>query len=80
MPNLKMIEKVKSGEAISVHDCEREGNFYVLKEFIEDVDYCNVKDESWIWSIGKRLSDGKVLASHGTDFYMNDKFECLFLR
>lgn len=34
----------------------------------------------YIWSIGKRHSDGVILASRNGDLYQNPEFECLWLR
>lgn len=78
--NLRMAEKIKAGECIDLSAYPREGDYYVLGTFTEDVDYCNAKDETWIWSIGKRHSDGKILASHRADLYQNPAFQCLWLR
>jgi hypothetical protein len=48
--------------------------------FKEGFDYCDAKNERWIWSIGRRLSDGTVLASLTDEFYQNAEYECLWLR
>jgi len=83
MDNLRMKEKLDNGEAIDLSQCEREGNSYIIppEMFRDDgVDYCNAKTEQWIWSIGRRYSDGLILASTRTEYYQNDKFECLWLR
>jgi len=92
--NKAMERKIKSGYAIDLKDCKRldnhteggmiEGNrknpLYILDDFEEGMDYCDSSTESWIWSIGKRKSDGLILASTTSDLYQNDDFECLFLR
>lgn len=80
MNNKRMEEKLQEGEAIDLSECKREDGAYVLKEFIEDKDYCDKKAEEWIWSIGRRLSDGKILAATDGRFYQNSKYECLWLR
>ncbi len=91
MQNKAMERKIKSGNAIDLKDCERidapstsEGNhknaYYILKDFEDDMDYCDSSSESWIWSIGRRKSDGVILASTTSDLYQNPDFECLFLR
>ena len=54
--------------------------YYVLDAFAEDIDYCDAKREMWVWSIGRRKSDGVILASMDTVFYQNDAFDCLWLR
>ena len=83
MLNRKMEEKLRNGEAISLHKNEvtADGHYIIPEsQFMQDVDYCNAKTEGWIWSIGRRLSDGVILASHSTEFYLNPLFECLWLR
>lgn len=82
--NLRMQEKVRDREAIDVADYPREGNYYILggkADVLElDADYCDTKNVRWIWSIGRRKSDGVILASTGTEFYQNPDFKCLWLR
>ena len=81
MPNnIAMAARIKTGECIDVSGCEREGRFFVLTEFIADKDYADAKEERWIWSIGKRHSDGKILAAYSTVFYEHEGYECLWLR
>jgi len=81
MINRAMAEKLQRRLAIDVSKCEREGPYYVLKEDAElELDYCDAEKELWIWSIGRRLSDGKILASPGSDLYQNPAFECVWLR
>lgn len=86
-----MERKIARGDAIDIKDCERlpadgtfEGNnknpYYILKSFEDDMDYCDSTLENWIWSIGRRKSDGLILASTTADLYQNDEFDCLFLR
>lgn len=82
MANLRMQEKLRSGECLDVRE---EGEVvqpgvYRLRRFVEGVDYCDAETEEWIWSIGRRHRDGAVLASTGTMFYQDPDFECLFLR
>jgi hypothetical protein len=78
--NLAMQRKVADGEARDIGACERVGPYYLLATFMEDVDYCDLKAGVWIWSIGRRLSDGVILASPRNDLYQNGEFECLWLR
>lgn len=81
MTNLAMKRKIEKGEAIDIATCYRTGEGdYILPEFIEEKDYCDSKLESWIWSIGRNYKTGLILASTNTKFYMNNEFECLFLR
>lgn len=81
MLNQRMKEKLERGECIDVSKCRRTAESdYILEEFIPDADYCNAETEAWIWSIGKDLWTGKIYASHSNKFYLNDKYECLWLR
>ena len=75
-----MIEKVNSGEAIDLSKNETKDGFYILKQFVDGADYCDLKNETWIWSIGKNYKTGQILASTDTVFYQNPDFECLWLR
>lgn len=83
--NLAMQRKLETGNAIDVSKCQREGPYYVLTPDIwrgpdAEVDYCDAAQDKWIWSIGRRRSDGVILASCSTNFYQNPDFECLWLR
>lgn len=80
MLNRTMDKHIKDGECIDLSNARREGRYYIIEEFVEGMDYCDAKKERWIWSIGRRYSDGVVLASTDTDFYQNSLYECLFLR
>lgn len=80
MLNKAMERKLKNGEAIDLSKCQREGRYYIVRAFVDGVDYCDAETESWIWSIGRRYSDGVVLASTGSELYQNSQFHCLFLR
>jgi hypothetical protein len=92
--NLRMLEKIEAGECLDVETSGDEvepGVFElhgVAKDAAEDsagpqgwgLDFCVKSREEWVWSIGKRLSDGKVLAATDARFYQNEDFECLWLR
>jgi hypothetical protein len=80
MRNKRMEEKIQNGEALDLSSNEREGRYYVLKEVVDGMDYCDAVRECWIWSIGRRNSDGKILADTTGVFYQNPDFECLWLR
>ena len=81
MINKAMEEKIESGEAIYISDCPREGRYYRLTEIDTMADYCDAKQEAWIWSIGQRWDDPSVIhASQDTSLYQNPDYECLFLR
>jgi len=51
-----------------------------LDAFVDGADYCVGSTEQWIWSIGRRLSDGAIFAALDSRFYNNPEFHCLFLR
>jgi hypothetical protein len=84
MHNKAMAKKLKKDECLDVRKIgtpvEGDPKVFELREFQEDVDYCDAQTESWIWSIGKRKSDGKIFASLDGRFYLNPQFECLWLR
>ncbi len=46
----------------------------------DDMDYSDAKTESWIWSIGRHVDSGQILASTDARFYQNGEYECLWLR
>jgi hypothetical protein len=81
MHNKAMERKVLTGECldISKHRNADEG-VYVLPEFIDGKDYADCEREAWIWSIGRELATGKIVASTDTRYYQHPEFECLFLR
>lgn len=80
--NLRMREKLNKGEAVDVSVYPTYGGAFVLPAgiFKEGLDYCDAKNEKWIWSIGRRLCDGVILASYSDEFYRNNNFECIWLR
>ena len=81
MQNLRMKEKIERREAIDVSRCDRtEDGHYILPHVVEGIDYCDAQSETWIWSIGRCVKTGQILASTSSEFYTNPDFECLFLR
>jgi hypothetical protein len=82
MRNQGMARKLADREAVDVSKCERDENGdYVMKSApVFGMDYCDAADEAWIWSIGKRKTDGTILASRTTRFYQHPDFECLWAR
>lgn len=82
MKNLRMCEKLNLGECIDVRQIGREiqPGFFELESYTDDVDYCDAKTEQWIWSIGRRIEDGVIVASLDTSLYMNPQYVCLWLR
>ena len=81
MQNKAMARKLRNGQAIDVSGCAKttEG-YYQLDDFFEGKDYCDAKEEAWIWSIGISYETGQVLASTDSVFYQNTDFDCLWLR
>jgi len=81
MTNNAMRRNVDTGNAIDLSNHPREGKYYILDKFVDDEsDYCDASKTAWIWSIGRRRSDGVILASTSCDLYQNPAFECLWLR
>lgn len=85
MNNKAMERKLASGEALDLSSHQRlhvgAGQVhYTLAQYVDGKDYCDRKTERWIWSIGKRLTDGAIIASTTVDLYQNDAYECLWLR
>jgi hypothetical protein len=82
MKNTWMRNALRSGDAIDVRviGVEVEPGVFRLNEFIPDVDYVDAEDEVFIYSIGKGLESGEILASVDTRFYMNEDYECIYLK
>ena len=80
MHNKAMERKLQAGDCIDLSKAPREDGYFVLDSVREGADYCDAASELWIWSIGRRISDGKILASTSADLYQNPRFECLWLR
>jgi hypothetical protein len=57
-----------------------EGVAWELKKFLDGYDYCDAKNERWMWSIGQRVTDSRIFAATDTRFYANPMFKCLWLR
>jgi hypothetical protein len=56
MRNQAMYRKLKSGRAIDISRCPRTAaGDYVLNEFVEGKNYCDARQDTWIWSIAKIL-------------------------
>jgi hypothetical protein len=77
-----MQEKLDKKECLDVREIgESIGNgLFRLHRFVPDVDYCDAQREDWIWSIGRNLDTGEILASTTTIYYQNPRYECLWLR
>jgi len=78
---LTMKAMVESGQATDVSECRRtDDGSYVLDEFVEDQDYCDLTRERWIWSIGKHKVSGQILASTDVVYKDNSQYDLLWLR
>ena len=85
MNNERMMEKLKTGEAIDVGAIGEKvpshtGHVWMIHNYMEGVDYCDAESEIWIWSIGKNKQDGKYYAASDARFYGNPLFDCVWLR
>jgi hypothetical protein len=89
MRNQSMKRKLESGEALDVERmialaAPQPGALYAgtfhLDRFVDGADYCVASTEQWIYSIGRRKSDGEIFAALDSRFYQNPEFTCLFLR
>jgi len=81
MTNLRAQEKIDSGEAIDLSDFpQTNGDYVITNNFVEGMDYYVTAENDWIRSIGRRKSDGVILASTSSKFYQHPDFECIWLR
>jgi hypothetical protein len=82
MLNQAMQRKLNRGSAVDISGFAREGDYYIVPadKYRDGLDFCDAKRERWVWSIGRRESDGVILASLVSDLYDNDAFNCLWLR
>jgi len=81
MANRAMARKLINGSAIDVATCKRDGpHHYVLTNYVDGKDYCDSHAEAWVWSIGRRLKDLKIIASLESDLYQHPNYQCLWLR
>lgn len=63
-----MREKLDDGRAIDVSPFPKTADGdYILPKFTDEVDYCDAKTESWIWSIGQSEAPGYVKMPDGTE-------------
>lgn len=82
MKNLRMREKLDLGECVDVNKIGRSigVGLYVLDSYEEGKDYCDAANDCWIWSIGKSVATGQIMAAIDTRYYQNPLYECLWLR
>ena len=67
LKNRRMQEKLNAAECVDVSQAERTvGGDYLLEEFCHDVDYCDAREEAWIWSIGRLLRPLTVVMADGS--------------
>ncbi len=82
MANRAMAEKLREGSAVDISAFGREGHHYLLDAYADGIDYCDMNREAWVYSIGRRRKDGKIIASTNpnSDLYQNPEYDCLWLR
>jgi hypothetical protein len=79
--NLRAQEKIASGEAMDLSDFPQiDGDYVITNNFVDDIDYYVTAEDDWIRSIGRRKSDGVILASTSAKFYQHPDFDCIWLR
>jgi hypothetical protein len=82
MLNRRMEEKLDKNECLDVRKIGVQigPGVFRLNEFVEGVDYADVQNEAWIWSIGRDKKTGEIRASTSSGYYLNPDYECLWLR
>jgi hypothetical protein len=82
MKNLRMREKLDLGECLDVNKIGHSigAGLFVLDTYQDGVDYCDAASDAWIWSIGKHVTTGVIMAAIDSRFYQNPQYECLWLR
>jgi len=80
--NREMEQMLKHGRALSVlaEGKQVDSSSYQLRRFVEGRDYCDPVRELWIWSIGRNVFDGRIMAATDSRYYQHPNWECLFLR
>ena len=82
MKNLRMREKLDLGECLDVNKIGRPvgHGVFVLARYEDGKDYCDAANEQWIWSIGRDVLNGEIIAAVDTRFYQHPQYTCLWLR
>lgn len=82
MKNLRMREKLDLGECIDVNKIGHSivVGLFVLDGYVDGKDYCDAANEAWIWSIGKNIVTGQIMAATDSRFYQNPHYTALWLR
>lgn len=79
--NLAMVRSIAVQEAIDLSSCKvNEHGDRLMSFFVDGKDYCILETEQWIWSIGRHIVSGQIVASTSTKFYDNPNYDCLWLR
>jgi hypothetical protein len=84
--NQYMLESLESGEAVDVRERgeEIEPGVFRLRIFNKatQLDYCDAKNQAWIWSIGRDKQTGEILAATDGRFYSDEtgRYDCVWLR
>jgi hypothetical protein len=78
----KMQPKISLADCIDVRAVGQpiEPGLFELRGFVPDVDYADVEDQTWIWSIGRRRRDGRIFAAVDIRFFQNPDYDCLWLK
>jgi hypothetical protein len=75
-----MVRGVDNGDVIDVGACPNDEHYYTLNEEpLFGVEYCDVNRGYRMRSIGRRKSDGAIIASRTGELYQHPDFECLWL-
>lgn len=82
MQNKSMEHALRAGQALSVlvEGRKIDDGLYELRRFVDGKDYCDPQREWWIWSVGRHVFDGRIMAATDVRFYQDPNWECLFLR
>jgi hypothetical protein len=85
--NRAMARKLASGDAVDlavagvvIAGSDERPTLFQLPVYFPNLDYCHAPTEAWVWSIGRELRSGRVLAAFDGRFYQSPEFECLWLR
>ncbi|MDT4967611.1 MAG: hypothetical protein QOJ64_2348 [Acidobacteriota bacterium] len=83
IPNA-MLRSMLEGECLDVRKIGRPlrgtpGDF-ILGGFLEGIDYADVDNGEWIWSIGRNKKTGQIRASTSGRYYEHPDYECLWVR
>ena len=82
MQNLAMKELLAKADCIDLAQLgqEQSDGTFLLEQSFPNFEYIHSTSERWVISIGRRLSDGKILAAFDSRFYQDPNYECVWLR